>query len=127
MNFDLKTPTTIATPKGHYTPGVVHNGIVYVSGQLPIDKDGQVQLGTIEEQTALCMYNVEQILISANSSLAHILKINIFVSNIATWPSINEAYRKIMGNHKPARIVVPCSELNYGCGIEIDCIAAVKL
>ena len=127
MDIDLKSPATIATPKGHYTPGVVHNGVVYVSGQLPIDKDGQVQLGTIEEQTALCMHNIEQILLAANSSLAHILKVNVFVSNIAMWPSINEAYRKIMGNHKPARIVVPCSELNYGCGIEIDCIAAVKL
>jgi 2-iminobutanoate/2-iminopropanoate deaminase len=120
------SPSTVATPKGHYSPGVVHNGIVYVAGQLPIDKDGQVHAGNIEEQTALCMQNIENILLAAGSNLSHILKVNIFVSDIALWPRINAEYAKIMGAHKPARIVVPCNPLNYGCAIEIDCIAVVK-
>ena len=119
------SPPTVATPKGHYSPAVVHNGIVYVAGQLPIDKDGQVHCNSIEEQTALCMHNIEQILLAANSNLQHIIKVNIFVSDIALWPAINAAYSKAMGNHKPARIVIPCSTRNYGCGVEIDCIAAV--
>lgn len=120
------SPSTISTPKGHYSPGVVHNGVVYVAGQLPINANGEVQLTTIEEQTTLCMHNIEQILLAANSSLRHILKVNVFVSDIALWPGINAAYSKIMGSHKPARIVIPCNALNYGCGVEIDCIAAVK-
>lgn len=120
------SPSTVSTPTGHYSPGVVHNGVVYVAGQLPINVNGEVQLTTIEEQTALCMHNIEQILLAANSSLQHILKVNVFVSDIALWPGINAAYSKIMGNHKPARIVIPCSTLNYGSGVEIDCIAAVK-
>jgi 2-iminobutanoate/2-iminopropanoate deaminase len=120
------SPSTVSTPKGHYSPGVVHNGVVYVAGQLPINANGEVQLTTIEEQTAMCMHNIEQILLAANSSLQHILKVNVFVSDIALWPGINAAYSKIMGNHKPARIVIPCNTLNYGCGVEIDCIAAVK-
>jgi 2-iminobutanoate/2-iminopropanoate deaminase len=126
MSIDFKFPATIATPKGHYSPGVVHNGVVYVSGQLPIDATGTVQLGTIEEQTALCMHNIAEILKAANSDLQHILKVNVFVSDIALWPRINAEYSKIMGDHKPARIVVPCNPLNYGCLIEIDCMAAVK-
>jgi 2-iminobutanoate/2-iminopropanoate deaminase len=123
--MEFISPETVATPKGHYSPGVVHNGVVYVAGQLPIDKDGTVQLGSVEEQTALCMLNIEHILQAAGSSLSHILKVNIFVSDITLWPSINAEYAKIMGAHKPARIVVPCNPLNYGCAIEIDCIAAV--
>ena len=119
-------PPTVSHPKGHYSPGIIHNEVVYVSGQLPIDADGNIQLGSIEEQTALCMHNIEQILLAANSNLQHILKVNVFVSDISFWPRINTEYSKIMGNHKPARIVVPCNQLNYGCGIEIDCIAAVK-
>jgi 2-iminobutanoate/2-iminopropanoate deaminase len=126
MHIQFISPDTVATPKGHYSPGVVHNGIVYVAGQLPIDKDGQVQAGTIEEQTTLCMYNIEAILKASGSNLQHILKVNVFVSDIALWPRINATYSKIMGDHKPARIVVPCNQLNYGCLIEIDCIAAVK-
>jgi 2-iminobutanoate/2-iminopropanoate deaminase len=120
------SPSTVATPRGHYSPGVIHNGVVYVAGQLPINANGEVQLKSIEEQTALCMHNIEQILLAANSSLQHILKVNVFVSDITLWPAINSEYSKIMGSHKPARIVVPCNALNYGCGIEIDCIAAVK-
>ena len=119
-------PSTLSQPKGHYSPGVIHNGIVYVAGQLPMNANGEAQLGTIEEQTALCMHNIEQILMAANSNLQHILKVNVFVSDIALWPRINAEYSKIMGEHKPARIVIPCNALNYGCGIEIDCIAAVK-
>ena len=120
------SPPTVATPKGHYSPAVVHNGIVYVAGQLPIDKEGLIHLNSIEEQTALCMHNIQQILLAANSSLQHILKVNLFVSDIALWPAINAAYGQVMGTHKPARVIIPCSTLNYGCGVEIDCIAAVK-
>ena len=120
------SPSTVSKPKGHYSPGVVHNGVVYVAGQLPINANGEVQLKSMEEQTALCMHNIEQILLSAGSSLQHIIKVNVFVSDISSWPAINAAYSRIMGSHKPARIVVPCNTLNYGCGVEIDCIAAVK-
>lgn len=123
--MQLISPSTVSTPKGHYSPGVVHNGIVYVAGQLPINANGEVQLNSIEEQTALCMHNIEQILLAANSSLKHILKVNVFVTDMASWPALNAEYSRIMGDHKPARIVVPCNALNYGCGVEIDCIAAV--
>lgn len=120
------TSPAISTPKGHYSPAVVHLGLVYVSGQLPIDKDGIVNTGEIEEQTALCLHNIKQVLIEARSGLGHILKVNIFVSDIALWPRINAEYSKIMGAHKPARVVVPCNPLNHDCAIEIDCIAAVN-
>ncbi len=126
MSIHFIAPDTLSPPRGHYTAAVKHNGVIYVSGQLPFDKDGHIQLGTIEEQTALCMYHIEQILLEAQSNLNLILKINIFVSDIALWPRINIEYAKIMGDHKPARIVVPCSPLHHGCQIEIDCIAAIQ-
>ena len=120
------SPSTVSTPKGHYSPGVIHNGVVYVAGQLPINANGEVQLKSIEEQTALCMHNIEQILLAANSSLQHILKVNVFVTDIALWAGVNTEYSRIMGSHKPARVIIPCGSLNRGCAIEIDCIAAVK-
>ena len=121
------SPSTVVTPRGHYSPAVVHNGIIYVAGQLPLNQNGEPQLNSIAEQTRQCMHNIEQILIASNSSLSHIIKVNIFVSDIANWPAINTEYARIMGSHKPARIVIPCNTLNYGCGIEIDCIAAEKM
>lgn len=118
-------PATMQKPKGHYSPAIVHNGIVYVSGQLPLDTNGEAQLGSIEEQTALCMKNIETILKASGSNLKNILKISVFIANIGNWAKFNETFAAIMGEHRPARIVVPCNLLNRGCGIEIDCIAAV--
>ncbi len=126
MGIQFISPTSMAPPRGHYTPGVVHDGIVYVSGQLPFDKEGQIQLGSIEDQTVRCLYNIEQVLLASQSDLNHILKINIYVHDISLWPRINGVYSKIMGDHKPARTVVPCLLLHYGSEIEIDCIAAIK-
>lgn len=119
-------PLEMQKPKGHYSPAIVHNGLVFVSGQLPWDANGEVRLGTIEEQAALCMKNIETILKSCNSDLNYILKTNVFIADIANWAKFNETYSKIMGDHRPARLVVPCGTLNRGCAIEIDCIAAVK-
>jgi 2-iminobutanoate/2-iminopropanoate deaminase len=119
-------PAAMGTPKGHYSPAMIHNGVVYVSGQLPLNAQGEPQLGTFEEQALLTMRNIETILFEAGSDLQHILKVNVFVSDIGNWPAFNALYKELMGDHKPARIVVPCNALNYGCAIEIDCIAAVK-
>jgi 2-iminobutanoate/2-iminopropanoate deaminase len=118
-------PSSMSTPKGHYSPGIVHNGIVYVSGQLPINAEGEPQLGSLEEQTKVCMDNIETILHASGSNLRQILKVNVFIADISNWAKFNETFSAIMGDHRPARIVVPCNQLNRGCGIEIDCIAAV--
>ena len=120
------TPTTVATPKGHYSPAVVHGQTVYVSGQLPIDHNGNVQLGPVDEQTTLCLLNMKTILEASGSDLNHVLKVTIYSTDMANWPLINEVYARIFGDHRPARAVVPVGPLHYGCAVEIECIAAVK-
>ena len=125
MEIKSVFPAIMQKPKAHYSPGVVHNGIVYVSGQLPLDANGEAQLGSIEEQTELCMKNIEIILKASGSDLKHIIKVSVFIADIGNWAKFNETFAAIMGDHRPARIVVPCNLLNRGCGIEIDCIAAL--
>ncbi len=120
-------PDALAAPKGHYSPAVVHGGFVFVSGQLPMDASGAVQLGSIEAQTQLCLHNIATLLAAAGSSIREILKVNIYISDIALWPRVNAAYAAFMGEHRPARTVIPCGALHYGCAVEIDCIAAVAL
>ena len=118
-------PSEMQKPKAHYSPAIVHNGIVYVSGQLPLNANGEAELGSIEEQTILCMKNIETILKASGTNLKHIIKVSVFIADIGNWGKFNETYAAIMGEHRPARIVVPCNLLNRGCGIEIDCIAAI--
>jgi 2-iminobutanoate/2-iminopropanoate deaminase len=110
---------------GHYSQAIVHNGVVYVAGQLPIDPtDRNKPVGSIEEQTEQTLRNVEAILKAAGSGLDRVLQMTIYVSDISLWGGVNTAYSRVMGGHKPARAVVPVKDLHYGYQIEIQAIAA---
>lgn len=114
-------------PQGHYSPAVVHNGLVYVSGQLPRNAEtGEVETGAIEAQTELALRNVEQILSAAGSDLNHVLQMTIYVSEMELWDRVNEVYARVLGEHKPARAIVPVKDLHFGTKIEIQAIAAVR-
>ena len=120
-------PTNIPVPKGHYSPAVEHNGLVFVSGQLPWNyATGEVETGAIELQTELALRNVENILHAANSDLNHVLSMTIYVSEMELWDKVNEVYSRILGEHKPSRAIVPVKDLHFGTKIEIQAIAAVK-
>ena len=115
------------TPAGHYSQGMIHGNLVFVSGQLPIDpKTGDKCMGTLSEQTRLVLQNVDAILREAGSSLQQTLKLTVYIPDIANWDEVNEAYSEMMGDHKPARAIVPTRELHFGLGIEIDAVAAVN-
>lgn len=119
-------PANQPIPKGHYSPGIVHNGLVYVSGQLPMDlKTRQPFAGAIEQQTELALRNVEAVLQEAGSDLDHVLQMTIYVSDIELWGKVNEAYVRVMGDHRPARAVIPVKDLHFGTKIEIQAIAIV--
>ena len=114
-------------PKGHYSPAIIHEGLVYVSGQLPRNPvSGEVETGAIETQTELALQNVEDILHAAGSDLNHVLQMTIYVSEMELWDKVNETYARILGEHKPARAIVPVKDLHFGTKIEIQAIAAVK-
>ena len=114
-------------PKGHYSPGIVHNGLVYVSGQLPMDLETrQPFTGSVEEQTELALRNVEAVLKEAGSDLSQVLQMTIYVSDIELWAAVNEAYARVMDEHRPARAMIPVKDLHFGTKIEIAAIAAVR-
>ena|SRR2546421_12366207 len=114
-------------PKGHYSPGIVHDGLIYVSGQLPMDlKTREPFAGDIELQTELALRNVEAVLQAAGSDLNHVLQFTIYMSDIGLWGEVNAVYARIMGDHRPARAIVPVNDLHLGTKIEIQAIAAEK-
>jgi reactive intermediate/imine deaminase len=110
--------------KGHYSHCVEHNGILYLSGQLPLLPDGTVPEG-IEPQTLLTLQKVEKILQAAGSNKEQILRMTVYITDIAYWPQVNAVYAEFFAEHKPARCIIPCGKLNYGALIEIDCTAFV--
>lgn len=114
-------------PAGHYSQAIVHNNIVYVSGQLPIDpKTGEKRIGSIEEQTEQALKNLSEILKAAGSNLDQVIKTTVYVSDIELWARVNAVYSRFFGEHRPARAVVPTRNLHFGFQIEIEAIAAVS-
>jgi len=116
-----------AIPKGHYSQGIVYNNTVYVSGQLPMNlTTREIENGSIEAQTELALRNVEAVLLAAGSDLNHVVQMTIYVSEMELWDRVNEVYARVLGEHRPARAIVPVNDLHFGTKIEIQAIAAVK-
>lgn len=114
-------------PAGHYSQAVVHNGLVYVSGILPIMPDGtKFTDANIELQTLQVLQNLEAILHEAGASKQTVLKTTVYVSDMEDWPKINPIYAAFFEAHRPARAIVPVGTLHYGLNIELEAIAAVE-
>lgn len=112
-------------PAGHYSQAVVHGGLVFVAGQLPFDPDrpGVIPEG-IEAQTERAMRNVAAILEAAGSGLPRLLSVTVYLSDLSLWGRVNETYARLLGDHRPARAVVPTAPLHFGALLEISAVAA---
>ena len=114
-------------PAGHYSQAIVHQGLVYVAGQIGVDPHStERRVGTIEEQTEQVLKNIAAILKAAGSDLSRVLKMTVYVTDIDLWASVNQTYARIMGDHRPARAVIPVKDLHYGFQIEVEAIAALN-
>jgi 2-iminobutanoate/2-iminopropanoate deaminase len=112
-------------PKGHYSPGIEHGGLIFVSGQLPMTLDTREPFtGDIGEQTELALRNVEAVLKAGGSDLRHVLQMTIYVSDMELWGAVNAKYAEVMGDHRPSRAIVPVKDLHFDTKIEIQAIAA---
>jgi 2-iminobutanoate/2-iminopropanoate deaminase len=124
--MDLITTPTAPAPAGHYSQAVVHGGFVFVAGQLPLDpaSGALVGPGDIEAQAERTLRNVEAILVAAGSGMDRVCSMTIYITDRALWPKVNAVYARVLGDHRPARAVIPVPELREGCLIEIQAIAA---
>lgn len=110
--------------KGHYSPGMISRGALYISGQLSLDPDTrQAPAGGIEAHMRQALSNVERVLQSAGLGRADVVQCRVYITDIAHWDAVNDCFRDFFGAHKPARIVVPVSALHFGCLVEIEAVA----
>ena len=124
----MKTISTPSAPaaRGHYSQAVVHAGLAYVSGQLPIvPADPERRLEGFEAQARQVIANVLAVVEAAGSSRERIVRATVYIADIAQWPAFNAIYAEMMGGHRPARTVVPVAQLHYGYLVEMEAIAAV--
>jgi 2-iminobutanoate/2-iminopropanoate deaminase len=111
------------TPAGSYSHAVVANGFVYVSGQGPADPaTGQVA-DKFADQVRQTLRNVEIILKGAGASLADVVKVNAYLSDVTRFPEYNRIYQEFFPAGPPARTTIGCQLI--GIQIEIDCVAVL--
>ncbi|SEI93042.1 reactive intermediate/imine deaminase [Dyadobacter koreensis] len=111
---------------GHYVQATTYNGLIYISGQLPVKTDRSHTFSeSFEVQARQALNNLIEILKAAGSEPAQLLKVTVYLVDVENWPTFNQIYAEVLGAAKPARSIVPVPELHYGYSIEIDAIAVI--
>jgi len=112
------------SPIGPYSQAVRTNGLIFISGQIPVDAErGVVVEGGIEAQTHQVMKNLSAILSAAGSGFDKVLKTTVFLSNLDDFSAFNQIYGEYLGEAKPARATVQVARLPKEVLVEIEAIA----
>lgn len=124
-----KIVSTPNAPKaiGPYSQAVIHNGLIYASGQIPLDPaTGQLVDGDIAIQTERVLENLKAVLEAAGSGLDAVLKTTVFLKSNDNFPRMNEVYARYFTRNPPARATVEAARLPKDVEVEIEAIAAVR-
>lgn len=123
MNKQIHTDLAPAAI-GPYSQAIEANGMVFASGQVPIDPaTGSFVEGGITEQTRQSLTNAQNILREAGTDLAHVVKTTVFLSDMDNFAAMNEVYAEFFSKPYPARSAVAVKTLPKGALVEVECIA----
>lgn len=125
----MKTISTANAPAaiGPYAQGNIAGGLLFASGQIPLDPEtGEIVGSTIEEQTAQVMKNVAAILEAAGTDFDHVVKTTCFLNDMDDFAAFNAEYAKSFGEVRPARSAVAVEKLPKGALVEVEVIAEVN-
>ena len=119
----LQIPNAPA-PIGPYSQAILANGMLFISGQCPINpKTGLLEMETIESATHLVMSNIEKLLHAAEMDFTHIVKCSIFLKDLGDFQKVNAVYATYFDSVPPARETVEVARLPLDSSIEISCVA----
>jgi 2-iminobutanoate/2-iminopropanoate deaminase len=128
MSHHRETVTAEGAPKaaGPYSHAVKSGGLVFLSGQTPIDPTtGSLVEGSIGDQTRRCLDNLAIVAAAAGASLDDAVRMGIYVTDISTFKDVNEAYGSYFPSDPPARSTIGVASLPLGADVEIDAILAL--
>ncbi|WP_219834708.1 RidA family protein [Paenibacillus sp. R14(2021)] len=125
-------PQIIATDKapaaiGPYSQAVKLGNLLFTSGQIPLNADGVLIEGGIEEQTHQVFQNLKAVLAEAGATLSDVVKATVFIKDMNQFAALNSIYASYFGDHKPARSTVEVARLPKDVLVEIELIVAIKV
>ena len=110
---------------GPYSQAVKSGGLLFLSGQIPLNKQGEMNDGDIEAKTRQVFKNIEAILAAENLSLSHVIKVNIYLVDIANFDTVNQVMSSLFAAPYPARALVEVSALPKASEVEVEVVAEV--
>ena len=128
MSHHRKTVSAHGAPDavGPYSHAVVSNGLVFCSGQTPLDPEsGQLVEGSIADQTRRCLENLSVVAAAAGAQLADAVRVGIYVTDMESFREVNEAYGAYFESEPPARSTIGVAALPLGAQVEIDAVIAL--
>lgn len=125
---DRRAIATAAAPPaaGPYSQAIRAGDLVFTAGQLGIDPDSGELAGGVDRQAERALANVSAILQAAGSGLDRLVKVTVFLADIADWPAVNEVYARVVPEPFPARSAFAVKDLPRGARVEIEAIASVE-
>ena len=111
---------------GPYSQGVVSNGHIFLSGQIPLDKNGELLDGAIEKQVELIFDNIRALLETQNCNLQNIVKLTVFLKDIQDFDAVNTKMVELLDEPYPARSLVQAAALPKNVDVEIEVIAVLN-
>ena len=113
-------------PKGPYSQAVIHNGLLYISGQVPIDPEkGELLRSTIEEETQVVLNNIKIIVEEAGARMNDVLKVTCYLADMSDFDRFNNIYKTFFQHDPPARTALQAGRLPLDVQIEVDAIVAI--
>jgi len=128
MSHHRKTVTASDAPEavGPYSHAVASNGLVFCSGQTPLDPStGKLVEGSIGDRTRQCLENLNVVAAAAGARLSDAVRMGIYVTDMSTFKDVNEAYGAYFESEPPARSTVGVAALPLGADVEIDAVIAL--
>jgi 2-iminobutanoate/2-iminopropanoate deaminase len=123
----LVTADRLPAPGGHYSHAAVAGGLAFISGLLPVDGAGKVLAdGPFEVQVAQVLHNLDAVLTGCGSHRRQLVQVRVYLTDVELWGPFNALYAEWIGDHRPARCIVPVPALHFGVALELEAVAQVS-
>lgn len=124
----LVTASDLPAPGGHYSHAAVAGGLVFISGLLPVDPAGNALADEpFGVQVTQVFHNLDTVLTSCGSSRSQLAQIRVYLTDVGLWGPFNALYADWMGDHRPARCIVPVPALHFGVALELEAVAQASV
>ncbi|HEY2180817.1 MAG TPA: Rid family detoxifying hydrolase [Solirubrobacteraceae bacterium] len=127
MSHERETVTALGAPSavGPYSHAVAAGGLLFCSGQIPLDPSGELVGDTPAEQTGRCLENLRAVCDAAGATLERAVRLTIYTTRLDDFAAINDAYGSFFADSPPARVAVGVDALPKGALVEIDAVVAL--